>query len=50
MHAMLTAFRAQPLVGRIFFNDPELVAEGLCAALAGHDGHAHVEITTPAEA
>jgi hypothetical protein len=50
MRAMLEAFRAQPLVARIVFNDPALIAEGLCSALAGHDDHAHVEITAPARA
>jgi hypothetical protein len=27
---------------RIFFNDPRLIAAGLCAPLAGHDDHLHV--------
>jgi hypothetical protein len=27
-----------------------LIAEGLCTAVAGHDDHAHVEITPPARA
>jgi hypothetical protein len=47
MGAMLRAFRTQPLLSRIFFNDPRLIAEGLCTARAGHDDHAHVEITAP---
>jgi hypothetical protein len=48
MRAMLRALRAQPLVARMFFNDPVLIAERLCTASAGHDDHAHVEITAPA--
>ena len=48
MRAMLSAFRAEPLVRRILFNDPVLVREGFCTALAGHDDHAHAEITAPA--
>lgn len=50
MRAWLGAFRAQSLVRRIFFNDPALIAEGLCAAFAGHDDHAHAEITAPTRA
>ena len=50
MRAMLSAFRAHPLVRRIVFNDPVLIAEGLCTAVAGHDDHAHVEITPPPRA
>src|SRR2546430_10231748 len=48
MRAMLGAFRAEPLVRRILFNDPVLVREGFCTALAGHDDHAHAEITARA--
>jgi hypothetical protein len=50
MRALLSAFRAQPLVRRVVFNDPVLIAEGLCTAVAGHEDHAHVEITSPARA
>ena len=50
MRTMLEVFRAQPLVRRIFFNAPTLIAEDLCRALPGHDDHAHVEITAPARA
>lgn len=47
MRATLAAFRGQSLVARVFFNDPALVGEGLCAPLSGHDDHAHVEIAPP---
>lgn len=47
MRAMLQAFRAQPLADRVFLNDDELAAEGLCRPLAGHDNHAHFEILPP---
>ena len=47
MRAMLTAFRAQSQTTTIFFNDPDLVSDGLCMVAAGHDGHAHVEIAPP---
>ena len=45
--AMLEALRRQPQAGRIFFNDPKLIAEGLCQALTGHDNHMHFEIKPP---
>jgi hypothetical protein len=48
MRAALRAFRAQPLVTAIYFNNPTLIAEGLCAHLQGHDNHAHVHTSPPA--
>ncbi len=45
---MLEAVAAQPLVERVFFNDPDLVDAGLCTDLSGHDDHVHVEIEPPA--
>ncbi len=48
MCAMLTVLRSQSQVTNIFFNDPDLVAMGLCTVLAGHDNHVHVEIQPPA--
>jgi len=45
--AMLVALRAQPLVVRLRFNDPTLIAEGLCVFTAGHDNHIHVDIGAP---
>lgn len=42
--AMLQAFRVQPLVTEILFNDPTLIAEGLCRRAGGHDNHVHVGI------
>lgn len=45
--AMIQAFRTQPLFERAFFNDPALIEEKLCAPLAGHDNHIHVEISPP---
>lgn len=47
MRAALRAFRAQPLVTLIYFNNPTLIAEGLCAHLQGHDDHAHVHTSPP---
>lgn len=47
MRAMLEALAAEPLFERTFFNDPALIAEGLCTRLSGHDDHAHVEIHPP---
>jgi len=46
--AMLQALRAQKLVARVFFNDPELIREGLCMPVSGHDDHIHFEIRPPA--
>lgn len=46
--AQLKAFRAQPLVRGIFFNDEDLIAEGLCTYLDGHDNHFHVDLKAPA--
>lgn len=45
--AQLQALRAQPMMGAIFFNDPTLIAEGLCEQLAGHDNHIHFQINAP---
>ena len=49
MRAQLLALRSQPLIddGRIFFNDPDLITEGLCTALNGHDNHVHADIKPP---
>ena len=44
---LLKALRAQPLVTRIFFNDPQLIKEGLCKPAGGHDNHIHFEIGIP---
>ncbi|NOT62019.1 MAG: hypothetical protein HOP19_17535 [Acidobacteria bacterium] len=45
--AMLEALWAQPQASRLFFNDPVLIAEGLCQAVSGHDNHLHFEIKPP---
>lgn len=45
--AVLQAFRAQPLFGLAYFNDPVLIGEGLCAAQPGHDDHIHIQIKPP---
>lgn len=47
--AIIQALRAQPWVnkGTLYFNDPVLVAEGLCKSIPQHDGHIHFEITVP---
>jgi hypothetical protein len=42
--AQLRALRHQPMVSRIFFNDPVLIGEHLCTRASGHDNHLHVEI------
>ncbi|TAH52266.1 MAG: hypothetical protein EYC68_08170 [Chloroflexota bacterium] len=47
MRAMLVAVRNQPLWRLTYFNDPQLIAEGLCTNLPAHDNHAHFEIRTP---
>lgn len=47
LRAMLTALHGQPLLARVFLNDPVLVAEDLCFETRGHDDHAHVEIAAP---
>ena len=44
---LIKALRAQPLVTRIFFNDPQLIREGLCKPAAGHDNHVHFEVGVP---
>jgi len=46
--AVVNAFRAQPLFALAYFNDPTLIAEGLCAQQAGHDNHIHVQMKPPA--
>lgn len=48
MRAILQSIRRQKLVRAVFFNDPKLIAEGLCDFVAGHDNHVHFEITPPA--
>ncbi|WP_392534711.1 glucosaminidase domain-containing protein [Nostoc sp. C117] len=47
--AMIECIRKQKLVkqGAVFFNDPQLIEEGLCAHAAGHDHHVHFEINPP---
>lgn len=44
MAAMLRAIRAQPLVMKIAFDDPELADENLCSREGGFADRAHVEI------
>jgi hypothetical protein len=46
---IIKAFRKQDLVDkeRIFFNDPTLVAEGICKKLEHHDNHIHIGIHPP---
>ena len=45
--AMLEAIQRHRQSGRVFFNDPALIAEGLCQAVSGHDNHIHFEIKPP---
>jgi hypothetical protein len=47
MRAMLKAIRQQSLVSAVFFNDTQLISEGLCSRMTGHDHHAHFNITPP---
>ena len=42
--AMLRAIKAQPLVTKIEFDDPELADENLCSQTGGFEDRAHVEI------
>ncbi|KYF60112.1 hypothetical protein BE04_15065 [Sorangium cellulosum] len=48
MRAILRAFADQDATGFVLFNDPTLVADGLCRSYAGHDDHAHLRIVPPA--
>lgn len=47
MRAIIQSIRRQKLVRAVFFNDPKLMAEGLCTFVRGHDNHVHFEITPP---
>jgi len=42
--AQIIALNNQRRVTRVLFNDPKLVADGLCRRAAGHDDHIHFEI------
>ncbi|MBD2438395.1 glucosaminidase domain-containing protein [Nostoc sp. FACHB-110] len=48
--AILQSIRRQKLVRVVFFNDRQLIAEGLCQAASGHDHHIHFEINPPFKA
>lgn len=48
--AMLKAINRHKLVRAVFFNDPTLIWEGLCQAVAGHHHHIHFEINPPVRA
>ncbi|WP_107671297.1 N-acetylmuramidase family protein [Cyanothece sp. BG0011] len=45
--AMIEAFRKQPLVTRVLFNDTQLINQGLCQRAGGHDNHFHFEVGVP---
>jgi hypothetical protein len=45
--AMLEAFWECPLVDKILFNDPDLIAEELCESEPDHDNHFHVSLSPP---
>ncbi|MDZ8189946.1 MAG: glucosaminidase domain-containing protein [Nostoc sp. ChiSLP02] len=47
--AMIKSIRKHKLVKQraVFFNDPKLITEGLCAFANGHDHHVHFEINPP---
>ncbi len=48
MRAQLAALAQHPCLQFVFLDDEQLIEEGLCRPLAGHDDHAHVEIGAPA--
>ncbi len=45
--ALLKSIRKQKLVRAVFFNDPQLIREGLCVHVPGHQHHIHFEINPP---
>lgn len=45
--AIIKSITNQKLVRAIFFNDRQLIQEGLCVSLSGHDNHIHFEINQP---
>jgi hypothetical protein len=45
--AILQSIRKQKLVRTVFFNDQQLIKEGLCQPASGHDHHIHFEINPP---
>ena len=45
--AVLLAFKEQPLFVHAFFNDPDLIAEGLCSSQENHSDHIHIDIKAP---
>lgn len=47
--AILRSINACPTVKKssIYFNDPHLVAKGLCRSVRGHHHHVHFEVKTP---
>lgn len=47
--ALIKALRNHPQGKQtnVFFNDPDLVKEGLCKTLSKHDDHIHIEIAPP---
>jgi hypothetical protein len=45
--AILQSIRKQKLVRAVFFNDQQLIKEGLCQSASGHDHHIHFEINPP---
>jgi hypothetical protein len=47
MRAMIQVIRQQPLFSRMFFNDPQLISEGLCVEVPGHHDHGHFEVKPP---
>jgi hypothetical protein len=44
---LIQAMRKQPLVRAVYFNDQDLIDEGLCGFSGGHDNHIHFEINPP---
>lgn len=45
--SMILSFGYCSLVKAVRFNDPDLIKEGICTFLTGHDNHLHIELTPP---
>lgn len=47
IQAFRTSRPGEAWVQAVYFNDPDLVASGLCSPLNGHDNHIHIELHPP---
>lgn len=50
MRHFLQIVKRSAIASRVWFNDPELIAEGLCTQLQYHEDHAHVRLKAPVPA